>query len=47
MTLFKQFSGKMSVFGGPEDLGVKPDEGLALLSESDLDRPQFNGVFLA
>ncbi len=25
----------MSVFGGPEDLGVQPDEGLALVDASN------------
>lgn len=28
--------GKMSVFGGPEDTGVTPDEGLALFSDADV-----------
>jgi hypothetical protein len=29
-------SGKMSVFGGPADEGVGPDEGLALIGPADL-----------
>ena len=29
------FSGKMSVFGGPDDTGVAPDEGLAMYSSVD------------
>src|SRR5690348_5073815 len=29
-------NGKMSVFGGPADHGVGPDEGLALFSNSDI-----------
>ncbi len=28
--------GKMSTFGGPDDTGVKPDEGLAILDDSDV-----------
>lgn len=29
-------AGKMSTFGGPDDTGVKPDEGLALFSAADV-----------
>ena len=28
--------GRMSIFGGPEDMGVRTDEGLALVSNADL-----------
>lgn len=31
-----KFIGKMSTFGGPEDKGVGPSEGLALITESNL-----------
>jgi hypothetical protein len=37
-------AGKMSVFGGPDDKGVKPSEGLALMNESDLT--SFDSFFL-
>jgi hypothetical protein len=30
------FKGKMSTFGGPHDIGMKPDEGLALITEHNL-----------
>ncbi len=36
--------GKCSWFGGPNDMGVKRNEGLALVSKSDLDK--FDGYFL-
>ena len=39
-----QFRGKMSTFGGPDDTGVAPDEGLALVEPSEIDR--FDGYFL-
>ena len=29
--------GKMSTFGGPDDTGVKPNEGLALIEESEIN----------
>jgi len=37
--------GKCSWFGGPKDTGVKSNEGLALVSKTDLDK--FDGYFLA
>lgn len=37
-------SGKMSVFGGPHDLGVQPDEGLALVEPAEIGL--FPGIFL-
>jgi hypothetical protein len=37
--------GKCSWFGGPDDKGVKPSEGLALIARGDL--PKFKGIFLA
>jgi hypothetical protein len=37
--------GKCSWFGGPKDTGVKSNEGLALVSKSDLDK--FDEYFLA
>jgi hypothetical protein len=37
-------SGPMSVFGGPDDTGVSPSEGLALIDPSDVD--SFPDVFL-
>jgi hypothetical protein len=41
----KTLVGRMSHFGGPDDRGVKPEEGLALLAPSD--RPAFQDYFLA
>jgi hypothetical protein len=37
-------SGKMSTFGGPNDTGVAPDEGLALCEPHEVDK--FPGIFL-
>jgi hypothetical protein len=37
-------SGPMSVFGGPDDTGVSPGEGLALINPSDVD--SFPDIFL-
>ncbi|MGC3991616.1 MAG: hypothetical protein QM796_18395 [Chthoniobacteraceae bacterium] len=34
-------TGKMSTFGGPEDTGVGPHEGLALRESSDLNVPWY------
>jgi hypothetical protein len=34
----KTVIGRMSLFGGPDDTDMKPDEGLALMDESDIDR---------
>lgn len=42
-----KITGKMSCFGGPHDTGVRPNEGLALLSRHDLTDPAFSGLFLA
>jgi hypothetical protein len=39
-----QVSGRMSTFGGPNDSGVSPDEGLALIDDTNLD--QFGDLFL-
>jgi hypothetical protein len=36
--------GKMSVFGGPNDTGVSPSEGLALCEQAEVDK--FPGLFL-
>lgn len=42
-----KFSGKMSVFGGPNDTGVSPSEGLALFEQGDLPgNPQLAQLFL-
>ena len=41
-----QVEGKMSTFGGPNDLGVGPDEGLALFDKSDLNNPNYANLFL-
>jgi N-acetylmuramoyl-L-alanine amidase len=38
--------GKMSTFGGPHDLGMSPDEGLALFSNTDLKDPKYSYLFL-
>ena len=38
--------GKMSTFGGPHDLGMSPDEGLALFSNADLKDPKYSYLFL-
>jgi len=38
--------GKMSTFGGPHDLGMSPDEGLALFSNADLKNPKYSYLFL-
>lgn len=39
-------TGRISWFGGPDDDGVKPDEGLALFEPRDLRDPQHVGLFL-
>lgn len=41
-----QFEGRMSTFGGPRDLGVKPDEGLALINPVHLEEPRIRALFL-
>jgi hypothetical protein len=41
-----QVEGKMSTFGGPHDLGMSPDEGLALFTKADLQDPKFAYLFL-
>jgi N-acetylmuramoyl-L-alanine amidase len=38
--------GKMSTFGGPHDLGMSPDEGLALFGNADLKDPKYSYLFL-
>src|SRR5947207_14836153 len=38
--------GKMSTFGGPHDLGMSPDEGLALFTKPDLQNPKYAYLFL-
>ena len=39
-------TGKISTFGGPADLGVAPEEGLALINPRDLSDPWFGDLFL-
>jgi hypothetical protein len=39
-------TGKISTFGGPEDTGVSPTEGLALIEPPDLDEWWFERIFL-
>ena len=39
-------TGKMSVFGGPADDGVGPNDGLALIGPSDLGLWWFSSLFL-
>lgn len=39
-------TGKMSTFGGPDDTGVAPGEGLALIEPVDLNEWWFNRLFL-
>ncbi len=39
-------TGKMSVFGGPADDGVGPQEGLALIGRSDLGIWWYSSLFL-
>lgn len=39
-------TGKMSVFGGPDDHGIAPDEGLALVEPGEEKLAQFAGLFL-
>src|ERR1700722_1345904 len=41
----KTLVGKMSTFGGPQDSGVSPSEGLALVERSEMHK--FPGMFLA
>jgi len=38
-------TGPMSIFGGPGDHGVEPDEGLALIERYDLGDPWFGDLF--
>lgn len=42
-----QVTGKMSTFGGPDDHGMGPDEGLALFGPMDLTDPRYSYLFLA
>jgi len=41
-----QVEGKMSTFGGPDDHGVSPTEGLALFEPPDLQDPKYASLFL-
>jgi hypothetical protein len=41
-----KITGKMSTFGGPQDEGVAPDEGLALIDPGDLIEWWFKRIFL-
>lgn len=41
-----QVVGKMSTFGGPDDHGVSPTEGLALFEPPDLQDPKYASLFL-
>jgi hypothetical protein len=41
-----QVTGKMSTFGGPDDHGVSPTEGLALFEPPDLHDPKYASLFL-
>jgi N-acetylmuramoyl-L-alanine amidase len=41
-----QVQGKMSTFGGPDDDGVGPNEGLALFDKADLSNPKYAHLFL-
>ena len=38
--------GRMSTFGGPDDHGVGPAEGLALFEPPDMQDPRFRDLFL-
>lgn len=40
-----EVTGAMSHFGGPDDTGVKVDEGLALISEADSGNPRLKKLF--
>lgn len=42
----KVLRGKCSYFGGPNDTGVKPDEGLALVERSEFGHGAWGGIFL-
>jgi hypothetical protein len=41
-----RIEGKMSTFGGPLDVGIQPDEGLALFGKTDLEDPKYADLFL-
>src|ERR1700704_6348808 len=41
-----QVEGKMSTFGGPDDHGVSPTEGLAIFEPPDLQDPKYASLFL-
>jgi hypothetical protein len=43
---FKVLRGPCSYFGGPNDKGVKDDEGLALVERSDFGHGTWGGIFL-
>jgi hypothetical protein len=42
----KILRGPCSFFGGPKDMGVKSDEGLALVERSDFGHGDWTGIFL-
>ena len=42
-----QVEGKMSTFGGPHDLGMNPNEDLALFSKLDLENAKYSDLFLS
>jgi hypothetical protein len=42
-----QVTGKMSTFGGPDDHGMGPNEGLALFEPIDLNDPRYSYLFLS
>lgn len=42
-----QVTGKMSTFGGPDDHGMSPSEGLALFEPVDLKDPRYSYLFLS
>lgn len=41
-----KINGRMSTFGGPDDKGVKPHEGVALVEKGDLSKWWFSHLFL-
>lgn len=47
MNLIFKTQGRMSTFGGPNDMGVKPDEGLAIIEPVDLGEWWFKRLFLS
>lgn len=47
MNQLASFTGRCSVFGGPNDTDVSRTEGLALVEPGDLKNPNFAGLFLS